>query len=234
MAERRPTGTRIMVVDDEPSIVDAIATALRYEGFMVDELGSGLDALRAARAARPALMVLDVMLPDVNGFDVAARLRAEGLHVPVLFLTALGSIDDKVEGLRLGDDYLTKPFQLREVVARVHTILRRSGAPASPTSVLRFADVVLDEAAHTVHRNGVALRLTATEFRLLRYFLLNPNRVLSKGQIIDQVWEDGFEGDHAIVETYVGYLRRKLHASGTPLIHTIRLVGYVMRDPGPA
>ena len=222
---------RILVVDDEPSIVDAVATALRYEGFEVDEATTGRGAIAKAQGSLPDLIVLDVMLPDFSGFEIAGRLRADGLAIPVLFLTARGSLGDKVEGLALGDDYLTKPFQLLEVVARVKAILCRT-QPAAPStgSVLSFADVTLDESAHSVQRNGVDLRLTATEFRLLRLFLSNPNRVLSKAQIIDNVWHYDFDGDMAIVETYVRYLRRKLDAHGPPLIQTIRLVGYILRE----
>ena len=222
---------RILVVDDEPSIVDAVATALRYEGFDVDEATTGRTAIAKAQDSRPDLIVLDVMLPDFSGFDLAGRLRADGLAIPVLFLTARGSLDDKVEGLALGDDYLTKPFQLLEVVARVKAILRRTqtAAPSAGT-VFSFGDITLDEPAHRVQRNGADLRLTATEFRLLRLFLSNPNRVLSKAQIIDNVWHYDFDGDMAIVETYVRYLRRKIDAHGPPLIHTIRLVGYVLRE----
>ena len=224
-------GERILVVDDEPSIVDAVATALRYEGFEVDEATTGRAAIAKAQDSRPDLIVLDVMLPDFSGFDIAGRLRADGLAIPVLFLTARGSLDDKVEGLALGDDYLTKPFQLLEVVARVKAILRRTQLAApSAGNVLSFGDVTLDESAHSVQRNGADLHLTATEFRLLRLFLSNPNRVLSKAQIIDNVWHYDFDGDMAIVETYVRYLRRKIDAHGPPLIHTIRLVGYVLRN----
>jgi two-component system OmpR family response regulator len=221
---------RVLVVDDEPSIVDAVATALRYEGFTVDEALNGRRALALAQESPPDLIVLDVMLPDLSGFDIANRLRADGIGAPVLFLTARANLADKVEGLTVGDDYLTKPFQLAELVARVKAVLRR-GRQLSPASgsVLSFEDVVLDEGAHTVTRDGIELRLTATEFRLLRMFLLNPNRVLSKSQILDHVWHYDFDGDASIVETYVRYLRRKLEAHGPPLIETIRLVGYVLR-----
>lgn len=226
-----PRDERVLVVDDEPSIVDAVATALRYEGFTVDEALNGRRALASAQESPPDLIVLDVMLPDLSGFDLANRLRADGISTPVLFLTARATLADKVEGLAVGDDYLTKPFQLGELVARVKAILRR-GQQLSPASgpTLTFEDVVLDEAAHTVTRNDIELRLTATEFRLLRIFLLNPNRVLSKSQILDHVWHYDFDGDASIVETYVRYLRRKLEAHGAPLIETIRLVGYVLRS----
>ncbi len=223
---------RVLVVDDEPSIVDAVATALRYEGYEVHEARTGRAALKAAESLRPDLIVLDIMLPDLDGLDVTRRLRRDGLHVPVLFLTARDSTEDKVAGLTVGgDDYVTKPFSLAELVARVGAILRRAAAGGAGDSVLRFADIVLDEESHEAWRAGTPVHLTATEFNLLRYFMLNPRRVLSKAQILDHVWSYDFEGDENVVETFVSYLRKKLDRLGPPLIHTVRLVGYSLRQP---
>jgi two-component system, OmpR family, response regulator len=222
----------VLVVDDEPSIVDAVATALRYEGFTVRQAGSGRAALAAAQEDPPDLVVLDIMLPDLDGLEVTRRLRADGIRVPVLFLTARDSVEDKVAGLTVGgDDYVTKPFSLAEIVARTRAILRRTqGDLADEDGRLSFADVVMDEDTHEVWRDGKPVRLTATEFNLLRFFLLNPRRVLSKAQIVDHVWHYDFGGDPNVVETYVSYLRKKLDKLGPPLIQTIRLVGYAMRE----
>jgi two-component system OmpR family response regulator len=222
----------ILVVDDEPSIVDALATALRYEGFEVHEAQTGRDALKWAETKRPDLIVLDIMLPDLDGLEVTRRLRRDGLRTPVLFLTARDSTEDKVSGLTVGgDDYVTKPFSLAEVVARVRAILRRTQVAGGDDSTLRFADLVLDEETHEVWRAATPVHLTATEFNLLRYFMLNPRRVLSKAQILDHVWHYDFDGDDNVVETFVSYLRKKLDRLGPPLIHTIRLVGYSLRQP---
>jgi len=222
---------RILVVDDEPSIVDSVATSLRYEGFDVEQAIDGRHALEAAQERTPDLIVLDVMLPDLDGLEVTRRLRLDGLRVPVLFLTARDALEDKVAGLTVGgDDYVTKPFALVELIARVHAILRRSGAESDEDGILRFADLELDENSHEVTRAGHPIRLTATEFNLLRYFLLNPRRVLSKSQILDHVWHYDFGGDGNVVETYVSYLRKKTNRYGPPLIHTIRLVGYALRE----
>jgi two-component system OmpR family response regulator len=224
--------SRILVVDDEPSIVDALATALRYEGFEVLESLTGRGALQAVESFRPDLVVLDVMLPDLDGLEVTRRLRQDGMKAPILFVTARDATEDKVAGLTIGgDDYVTKPFSLAEVIARVHAILRRAGTGSGAPSVLRFADIVLDEETHEVWRNDTPVHLTATEFNLLRYFMQNPRRVLSKSQIIDHVWDVDFEGDDNVVETFVSYLRKKLDRLGPPLIQTIRLVGYSLRQP---
>jgi two-component system OmpR family response regulator len=221
-------GQRILVVDDEPSIVDAVATALRYEGFAVDEARTGREALAAVAADEPDLIVLDWMLPDIEGIEVGRRLRAQGVRSAVLFLTAKDATENKVEALRAGgDDYVTKPFSLAEVVARVQAILRRTAGDL-PGDVIRFADVTLDEARHEVHRGETRVDLTATEFSLLRYFLLNPRRVLSKGQILQNVWRYDFGGNSNVVETYVSYLRKKLDALGPPLIRTVRQAGYML------
>ncbi len=223
---------RVLVVDDEPSIVDAVATSLRYEGFEVAEATSGRSALASAQAKAPDMIVLDIMLPDLDGLEVTRRLRADGIRVPILFLTARDALEDKIAGLTVGgDDYVTKPFSLAEIVARIHAILRRTGGEADRDSRLRFADIEMDEDSHEVWRAGQLVQLTATEFSLLRFFLLNPRRVLSKSQILDHVWHYDFGGDANIVETYVSYLRKKLDAAGPPVIHTIRLVGYALREP---
>jgi two-component system OmpR family response regulator len=223
---------RVLVVDDEPNIVDVISMALRYEGFEVASAGTGAEALSAVRDHRPHVMLLDVMLPDMEGFDVAKRLGAERARVPIIFLTARDATEDRVRGLTVGgDDYVTKPFSLEELVARVRALLRRSGAAEASSSVLTFADVELDDDAHEVTRAGEPIELTPTEYRLLRYLMLNPRRVLSRAQLLEHVWDYDFGGDARVLETYVSYLRRKLDEHGPPLIHTVRGVGYVMRLP---
>jgi two-component system, OmpR family, response regulator len=223
---------RVLVVDDEPNIVDVISMALRYEGFEVASAGTGAEALSAVRDHRPHVMLLDVMLPDMEGFDVARRLGAERARVPIIFLTARDATEDRVRGLTVGgDDYVTKPFSLEELVARVRALLRRSGAAEASSSVLTFADVELDDDAHEVTRAGELIELTPTEYRLLRYLMLNPRRVLSRAQLLEHVWDYDFGGDARVLETYVSYLRRKLDEHGPPLIHTVRGVGYVMRLP---
>jgi two-component system OmpR family response regulator len=227
-ANPQPDRARILVVDDEPSIVDAVATALRYEGFDVEEAATGRAALAAVAEFEPDLIVLDWMLPDVEGIEVGRRLRAQGYKTAILFLTAKDAVENKVEALRAGgDDYVTKPFSLAEIVARTQAILRRT-ASALPGDILRFADLTLDEARHEVHRGETQIALTATEFSLLRYFLLNPRRVLSKSQILQNVWRYDFGGNSNVVETYVSYLRRKLDATGPPLIKTVRQAGYML------
>jgi two-component system OmpR family response regulator len=219
---------RILVVDDEPSIVDAVATALRYEGYDVEEAFSGRQALESVARREPDLIVLDWMLPDIEGIDVGRRVRARGFKSAVLFLTAKDATENKVEALRAGgDDYVTKPFSLAEIVARTQAILRRT-AGALPGDVLRFADIVLDESRHEVRRGEQLIPLTATEFGLLRYFMLNPRRVLSKSQILQNVWRYDFGGNSNVVETYVSYLRKKLDVAGPPLIKTIRQAGYML------
>ena len=226
------SGAKILVVDDEPSIVDAVATALRYEGFEVREASNGRDALAAVAAFEPELAVLDWMLPDVEGIEVGRRIRERGFRTAILFLTAKGGVENKVEALRAGgDDYVTKPFSLAEVVARVQAILRRS-ASALPGDVLRFADLVLDEERHEVRRGETPIQLTGTEFALLRFFMLNPRRVLSKPQILQNVWRYDFGGNSNVVETYVSYLRRKIDSLGPPLIRTIRQAGYMLDAEG--
>ena len=219
------------MVDDEPYITDLLGAALRFEGFTVEVAATGTDALAMATHGRHDLMLLDVMLPDVSGTEVCRRLRADGIRTPVLFLTARDATEDKVAGLTVGgDDYVAKPFSLDELVARIHAVLRRtSGLTAAQPSRLVFADLEMDDDTHEVWRQGVAVDLTATEFNLLRYLLENSRRVLSKSEIVDNVWSFDFDGDPNIVETYISYLRKKVDCVEPPLIHTIRGVGYSLR-----
>ncbi|MBA3620404.1 MAG: response regulator transcription factor [Acidothermales bacterium] len=224
---------RVLVVDDEPALTDVVGTVLRYEGWQVRTAGSGSQALTAFRSFSPDVVVLDVMLPDLDGFEVLRRLRSDGAQTPVLFLTARDATEDRVRGLTLGgDDYVVKPFSLEELVARLHALLRRAGiARGQRDTVLQVADLVLDEEGREVRRGGELVQLTATEFELLRYLMLNARRVVSKAQILDRVWHYDFGGQANIVELYVGYLRRKLDRDREPLIQTVRGVGYVLRAP---
>ena len=225
-------GTRVLVVDDEPSITDLVALALRYEGFTVEKAATGRAALAAVGRFKPALIVLDVMLPDLSGLEVLRKLSGEGRRVPVIFLTARDATEDKVHGLTIGgDDYVTKPFSIEELVARVRVVLRRHGEGAERGSKLTFADLELDEDAHEVRRAGEVIDLTPTEYRLLRYLLANAGRVLTRNQILDHVWDYDFGGEASVLETYVSYLRRKVDRIDPPLIHTVRGVGYVLRLP---
>ncbi|MCU0264842.1 MAG: response regulator transcription factor [Actinomycetia bacterium] len=226
---------RALVVDDESSITDLVGTVLGFEGWTVRTAATGREALRVLRAFAPDVVVLDVMLPDLDGFEVLQRMRREGNDAPVLFLTALDATEDRVRGLTLGgDDYVTKPFSLEELVARLHALLRRSGLAAGTRDhVLRFADLTLDEDSREVRRSGTLVELTKTEFELLRYLMLNPRRVVSKAQILDRVWHYDFGGQANVVELYIGYLRRKIDRGREPLIHTVRGVGYVLRTPNP-
>ena len=224
-------GGRILVVDDEPYITDLLSTALRFEGFSVDVAATGSEAMASLRANRPDLVLLDVMLPDMGGIDVCRRLREVGDRVPVVFLTARDATEDKVSGLSLADDYVTKPFSLDELVARLRAVLRRSGLDDSGGTELTFADLVMNVDTHEVWRNGVPIELTATEFNLLEYLLENARRVVSKSEILDHVWDYGFPGDGNIVETYISYLRKKVDEFDPPLIHTVRRVGYSLRLP---
>jgi two-component system OmpR family response regulator len=230
---RKPSkGVRILVVDDELPITELLQMALTFEGYEVAVASSGRDALTTMQTFRPDLLILDVMMPGMDGFTLLRRLREEQNQVPVLFLTAKDAIEDRVQGLQLGsDDYVTKPFSLAELVARVEAILRRAGSSPARPSRLVVGDLVLDEDAHQVVRAGHEIELTATEFRLLRYLMLNANKVVSKAQILDHVWEYDFGGDANIVETYISYLRKKLDAWGPPLIKTVRGVGYALRAP---
>jgi two-component system OmpR family response regulator len=223
---------RVLVVDDEPNIADVVAMALRYQGFEVATAGTGEEALAAVGTFKPQLMVLDVMLPDVEGFEVARRLGARRAEVPIIFLTARDATDDKIRGLTVGgDDYVTKPFSLEELVARIRTVLRRTGHAEPETSRLAFEDLELDEDTREVSRGGAPIDLTATEYRLLRYLMLNPRRVLTRDQLLNHVWNYDFGGDARVLETYVSYLRKKLDVHGPPLIHTVRSVGYALRAP---
>jgi two-component system OmpR family response regulator len=225
---------RVLVVDDEPNIADVVTMALRYQGFEVQSAGTGRDAIAAVGAFRPHLIVLDVMLPDMEGFEVAKRLGAQQARVPIIFLTARDATDDKIRGLSIGgDDYVTKPFSLEELVARIRTILRRAGLAGAESSRLVFEDIELDDDAHEVTRGGRPVELTATEYRLLRYFMLNPRRALTRTQLLEHVWDYDFGGDARVLETYVSYLRKKLDAHGAPVIHTVRGVGYALRQPRP-
>lgn len=222
---------RMLVVDDEDTLSELLAMALRYEGWQVTTADCGQAAIKAARETQPDAVVLDVMLPDMTGLEVLRRLRENQPTVPVLFLTAKDAVEDRVAGLTAGgDDYVTKPFSLEEVVARLRGLLRRTAnlAPANE-SVLQVGDLVLNEDSHEVSRAGQAITLTATEFELLRYFMRNPRRVLSKAQILDRVWNYDFGGQANVVELYVSYLRKKVDAGHSPMIHTMRGAGYVLK-----
>jgi two-component system OmpR family response regulator len=223
---------RVLVVDDEPNLVEVITMALRFQGFTVAGAATGREALAAVAEFKPHLMVLDVMLPDMEGFEVAERLGAQRASVPIVFLTARDATADKVRGLSGGgDDYMTKPFSLEELVARIRTILRRTGQAAPESSRLVFEDLELDDESHEVTRAGRLVELTATEYRLLRYLMLNPRRVLTRAQLLDHVWAYDFGGDGRVLETYVSYLRKKLDTLGPPLIKTVRGVGYALQAP---
>jgi two-component system, OmpR family, response regulator len=228
-------GPRLLLVDDEDNLRSMLEAALRHNGFEVASVASGREALAAVGSVQADLVVLDVMLPDLDGFEVCRRLRADGHHTPVLFLTARDGTEDKVRGLTLGgDDYLVKPFSLDELVARVHTVLRRAGVDRGEATVLRCGDLEMDDDAHRVTRAGVDVSLSPTEYSLLRYLLLNQGRVLSKAQILDRVWNYDFGGDGGVVETYIGYVRRKVDTVEPRLIQTIRGVGYTLRQPPSA
>jgi len=223
---------RLLVVDDEPNIVELLSASLRFAGFEVASAANGLAALELARSFRPDLLVLDIMMPGLDGFGVVRRLRSEGSRTPVVFLTAKDATEDKVQGLTLGgDDYVTKPFSLEEVVARIRTVLRRVAASPQEQAHLSFADIELDEDTHEVWKAGELVPLSPTEFKLLRYFMQNTGRVLSKAQILDHVWHYDFGGEANVVESYVSYLRKKLDTTEPRLLHTLRGVGYVLRLP---
>jgi two-component system OmpR family response regulator len=223
---------RLLVVDDEPNIVELLSASLRFAGFEVETAAGGLEAVDKARTFRPDLLVLDVMMPGLDGFGVVRRLRQDGVRTPVVFLTAKDGTEDKVTGLTLGgDDYVTKPFSLEEVVARIRAVLRRVSTSPAAAKQLSFADIELDEDTHEVWKNGELVPLSPTEFKLLRYFMQNTGRVLSKAQILDHVWNYDFGGDANVVESYVSYLRRKVDTTEPRLLHTLRGVGYVMRVP---
>ncbi|MFQ6171285.1 response regulator transcription factor [Oryzobacter sp. R7] len=232
-ALRRPDGSpvRVLVVDDEPNLTELLSMALRYEGWEVRSAGSGVAAVRAAKEFGPDAVVLDMMLPDFDGLEVMRRMRGENPHVPVLFLTAKDAVEDRVAGLTAGgDDYVTKPFSLEEVVARLRALMRRTTVAADDANALLVVgDLTMDEDSHEVTRGGADIHLTATEFELLRYLMRNPKRVLSKAQILDRVWNYDFGGQANVVELYISYLRKKIDAGRTPMIHTMRGVGYVLK-----
>jgi len=229
-APRSNRSTRVLVVDDEDNITFLLGAALRHFGFEVTTAASGREALEAVRSAAPDLILLDVMLPDLDGFEVCRRLRQDGTKTPVLFLAARDGTEDKVRGLTLGgDDYMAKPFSLEEVVARIHAILRRHGV-ATQSSQVAFADLEMDDDAHTVRRGGELIDLSPTEYKLLRFLLANAGRVLSRPQILDHVWEYDFGGNTSVVDTYISYLRKKIDRFDPPLIQTVRGVGYSLRQ----
>jgi two-component system OmpR family response regulator len=228
-----PGEARLLVVEDEQTILELLSGSLRFAGFEVMTAASGAEALRAVAASRPDLVLLDIMMPDGDGFEVMRRLRSAGPDVPVIFLSARDGVRERVAGLALGgDDYITKPFSLDEVLERIRAVLRRTGHAAA-TSRLRVAGLELDEDGHEVRRDGTVIAVTPTEFRLLRYLMLNAGRVLSKRQILDHVWDHNPAGDGNVVEPCVSYLRRKVDQGEPHLIHTIRGVGYVLRIPPP-
>ncbi|MEY4997576.1 response regulator transcription factor [Aurantimicrobium minutum] len=223
---------RVLVVDDEASLTDLLQMALRYEGWEIKTAADGSSAIATARDFRPDAVVLDIMLPDIDGLQVLQRMRADGNDVPVLFLTAKDSLDDRIAGLTAGgDDYVTKPFSLEEVVARLRGLIRRSTltVDANESPVLTVGDLELDEDSHEVRRAGRPIELTATEFELLRYLMRNPRRVVSKTQILDRVWDYDFGGKSSVVEIYISYLRKKIDAEGSPMLHTVRGAGYMIK-----
>lgn len=227
-------GARVLVVDDEPNILELLSVSLKFQGFDVRTAPDGPRAIDRARTFRPDALILDVMMPGMDGFGLLRRLRADGVEAPALFLTARDSLEDKVTGLTIGgDDYVTKPFSLEEVVARLRVLLRRGGFGEKPTQNPRisFADIELDDDTHEVWKNGELVSLSPTEFTLLRYFMINAGTVLSKPRILDHVWNYDFGGEVNVVESYVSYLRRKVDTGDRRLIHTLRGVGYVMREP---
>ncbi len=225
---------RVLVVDDEPSLSDLMSMALRYEGWEIRTAATGVAAVRVAKEFRPDAVVLDVMLPDIDGLEVLRRLRGHSPDVPVLFLTARDSVEDRIAGITAGgDDYVTKPFSLEEVVARLRGLIRRTGgATVGSDAILAVGDLTLDEDSHEVFRDGTLVDLTATEFELLRYLMRNPRRVLSKAQILDRVWNYDFGGQANVVELYISYLRKKIDAGREPMIHTVRGAGYVLKPVG--
>ncbi|MEO0061223.1 MAG: hypothetical protein RL343_841 [Actinomycetota bacterium] len=223
---------KVLIVDDEPNIRDLLSTSLRFAGFSVHAVANGADAVHAAEKGEPDIILLDVMLPDMNGFSVTKKLRSMGINAPVLFLTARDETEDKITGLTVGgDDYMTKPFSLDEIVARINAILRRTKAAEVEESVLEVGEIKINQDAHDVFANGTLVDLSPTEYKLLRFLMSNPNRVLTKAQILDHVWEYDFNGEMGIVESYVSYLRKKLDPLTTePLIQTKRGVGYMYKS----
>jgi two-component system OmpR family response regulator len=234
-SETETAEARLLVVDDEPNIVELLSASLRFAGFEVVTATNGQQALTMIASYQPDLVVLDVMMPGIDGFEVVRRMRESHQRIPVLFLTAKDATEAKITGLTLGaDDYITKPFSLEEAIARIRAVLRRAhggGEALRATSVLRYGDLELDDTSHEVLKAGKPVTLSPTEYKLLRYFLQNPQRVLSKAQILDHVWHYDFDGDANVVESYVSYLRRKIDTTEPRLLHTIRSVGYVLRMP---
>ncbi|WP_197487753.1 response regulator transcription factor [Rhodococcus sp. LB1] len=231
---KKPVEARVLVVDDEPNILELLSVSLRFQGFEVATATTGAEGLDTARTFRPDAVILDVMMPGMDGFGLLKRLRADGVDAPVLFLTAKDAVEDKISGLTLGaDDYVTKPFSLEEVVTRLRVILRRAGKVSveEQSARIKFADIELDDDTREVWKAGDLVSLSPTEFTLLRYFMVNAGTVLSKPRILDHVWNYDFGGEVGVVESYVSYLRRKVDTGETPLIHTLRGVGYVMREP---
>lgn len=227
-------GVKVLVVDDEPNIVELLTVSLRFQGFEVESVNSGAEALKVAREFRPDAYILDVMMPGMDGFELLSKLRADGLDGPVLFLTAKDAVEDRIHGLTIGaDDYVTKPFSLEEVITRLRVILRRGHVTddADSDSTLRYADLTLNDDTHEVTKSGEIIDLSPTEFNLLRYLMLNAEVVVSKAKILDNVWHYDFGGDGNVVESYISYLRRKVDTGDVQLIHTVRGVGYVLRTP---
>jgi two-component system OmpR family response regulator len=232
MSPMNADGARVLVVDDEPNITELVAMALRYEGFSVKTAATGRGALTAVSQFAPSLVILDVMLPDIDGMEVLKRLNSAGTKVPIIFLTAKDATEDKVHGLTIGgDDYVTKPFSIEELMARVRVVLRRHGSGGPESGKLTLADLEMDDEAHEVRRGAHIVELTTTEYRLLRYLLINAGRVLTRSQILDHVWHYDFGGDASVLETYISYLRRKVDRNKPALIQTVRGVGYVLRVP---
>ena len=234
MEENSNDQVTVLVVDDEPNIVELLTVSLKFQGFNVRSANSGTEALRIAREINPEAYILDVMMPGMDGFELLAKLRAEGLDGPVLYLTAKDSVDQRIHGLTIGaDDYVTKPFSLEEVITRLRVILRRGGAGQDDNSdaTMSYADLTLSDDTHEVTKGGEIIDLSPTEFNLLRFLMQNKEVVLSKAKILDNVWHYDFGGDGNVVESYISYLRRKIDTGDNPLIHTVRGVGYVLRTP---
>ena len=225
---------KVLVVDDEPNIVELLTVSLKFQGFEVETANSGPAAIELAHSWKPDAYILDVMMPEMDGFELLSKLRAEGLDAPVLFLTAKDAVEDRIHGLTIGaDDYVTKPFSLEEVITRLRVILRRGNVTddSNEDSTLRYADLTLNDDTHEVTKAGEIVELSPTEFNLLRYLMLNAEVVVSKAKILDNVWHYDFGGDGNVVESYISYLRRKVDTGDVPLIHTVRGVGYVLRTP---
>ncbi|AWB82604.1 DNA-binding response regulator [Corynebacterium yudongzhengii] len=234
MSEATTTPVKVLVVDDEPNIVDLLTVSLKFQGFEVATAESGQEGLEVARSFRPDAFILDVMMPGMDGFELLAKLREEGLEGPVLYLTAKDAVEDRIHGLTIGaDDYVTKPFSLEEVITRLRVILRRGNISEEEDgdNTIRYADLTLNDDTHEVTKAGEIIDLSPTEFNLLRYLMLNAEVVLSKAKILDNVWHYDFGGDGNVVESYISYLRRKIDTGDTPLIQTVRGVGYVLRTP---